>query len=220
MVKWILLSLFYILRVIALILLPFVLLIRGSVWLYHAYELNTWIALTGGVTLAFLALLIYFTFIYGSIFGFKKLSGKSMKGKAIVVAILVFVFCGYTLINLSGVNAKSGEVKKEFRSLHPFMRIGVGTLLLADRDALITDMSRTHGDYKKMGLKKLKNSLHYEQKDGYVHAMDLRTIGRGKIRNMLIKTYFQMMGFKTLRHVGTADHLHVSLPPHDKPFAL
>jgi len=44
-------------------------------------------------------------------------------------------------------------------------------------------------------------------------GLDLRTIGRSERRNRLTAAYFQLMGFRTLRHLGTADHLHVSLPP-------
>jgi len=32
------------------------------------------------------------------------------------------------------------------------------------------------------------------------------------VRNRLVQAYFWSMGFATLRHVGTADHLHVELP--------
>ena len=32
-------------------------------------------------------------------------------------------------------------------------------------------------------------------------------------RNLLLRGYFATMGFPTLRHVGTGDHLHVSLRP-------
>src|SRR6266567_1436245 len=55
-------------------------------------------------------------------------------------------------------------------------------------------------------------SLHYVQRDGYAHAADLRTAGRGELKNRLVQVYFWSMGFATLRHVGTGDHLHVELP--------
>ena len=50
-----------------------------------------------------------------------------------------------------------------------------------------------------------------------VHAVDLRTKGKSELRNKLVSWYFRMMGFNTLRHVGTADHLHVSISSHDRP---
>jgi hypothetical protein len=87
---------------------------------------------------------------------------------------------------------------------------------LIDENLVITDASRVPEDYKKMGLPTNKSSLHYKQKDGYAYALDLRTNGRYEIRNFLIKSYFYFMGFNTLRHVGTDDHLHISLPCHYK----
>ncbi len=42
--------------------------------------------------------------------------------------------------------------------------------------------------------------------------MDIHTAGRGFVVNLLVQGYFELMGFRTLRHVGTADHLHVELP--------
>ncbi len=50
--------------------------------------------------------------------------------------------------------------------------------------------------------------------------MDLRTNDRQEWRNQILELYFNLMGFNTLRHVGTADHLHVSLSPHDLPGAI
>ncbi|HKL89393.1 MAG TPA: hypothetical protein VJ884_10350, partial [Salinibacter sp.] len=86
------------------------------------------------------------------------------------------------------------------------------TLLLVDEDLLITDLSRHPSDYADMGLPVNPRSLHYRQATGYTHALDLRTKGRGYLRNLLTQGYFSVLGFRTLRHVGTADHLHVSLP--------
>ena len=67
-------------------------------------------------------------------------------------------------------------------------------------------------DYTRSNLPVRDRSLHFTQRDGYVHAVDLRTNGRSWLRNSFTRAYFTLMGFHTLRHVGTADHLHVSLP--------
>ena len=56
--------------------------------------------------------------------------------------------------------------------------------------------------------------------DGYVYAVDLRTQGRSEIRNWALEWLFQLVGFNTLRHVGTADHLHISISPHGQPGAI
>ncbi len=89
-------------------------------------------------------------------------------------------------------------------------------LILVDRDLLITDGSRQPEDYKRMGLKTNNHSLHYKQSDGFSHALDIRTKGRPEWLNKTVQIYFRLMGFNTLRHVGTADHLHVSLMSHDR----
>ena len=92
------------------------------------------------------------------------------------------------------------------------MRLGASTYFIFDRDAVVTDLERTAEDYLAMGLPINETSLHFKLEDRYVHAMDLRTIGRSPRRNALTVAYFRIMGFRSLHHVGTADHLHVSLP--------
>jgi hypothetical protein len=92
-------------------------------------------------------------------------------------------------------------------------------LFLLDKKAIVTDASRVPEGYHKMGLKSKTHSLHYIQEDGYVYAIDLRTKGRSEIRNTFLKMYFYIMGFKSMRHVGTADHLHISMPCRFRKFA-
>ena len=97
-------------------------------------------------------------------------------------------------------------------SLHPLLRVALSTLILADRDLVVTDLARGPKDYAAMGLSPNDGSLHYVQRDGYTHAADLRTAGRSELKNVLVRVYFWSMGFATLRHVGSGDHLHVELP--------
>ena len=75
-------------------------------------------------------------------------------------------------------------------------------------------------DYRKMGLPTKGHSLHYHKSNGYAHAVDLRTNNHSEIRNFALKMYFKLMGFNTLRHVGTGDHLHISLNSKDVPGAI
>jgi len=91
---------------------------------------------------------------------------------------------------------------------------------MIDKEAVITDTNRVPEDYKRMGLKTNRSSLHYEQEDGYAYAIDLRVRGKSEIRNKLTQWYFDWMGFNTLRHGGSADHLHVSLPCHYRRGAI
>ena len=210
----------FLLTLITLIVLPFIVLIRGSVFFHQEYQISPYLSLALGGLITFILLFIYFTLLYGRLFGLAKLTKKSLKGKAVLVSLIMAFFLGYTLFYLADGNAKTTKVQQEFTSLHPILRVSVGTILLLDQSMLITSMSRAQEDYKKMGLKTLNNSLHYPQKDGYVHAMDLRTNDRSEYRNWMLETYFKLMGFNTLRHVGTADHLHISLSIHENPKAI
>jgi hypothetical protein len=124
---------------------------------------------------------------------------------------MVLGFCLFSLFYLSSVNAKSAEVQTVYRSMHPILRVAVSTVTLAESDLVITDIERIEEDYARMGLTVNQRSLHYVQESGYVHAVDIRTIGHGFVRNALLRGSLELMGFRTIRHVGTADHLHVEL---------
>ncbi len=196
-------------KLAVLVILPFVVLIGGGVWLYRVHALPTWLALSGSGVVA--AAVLSF---YGALLS-KKLTGKArirFVATKLALPVVLFYF-GYALFFLSSVNAKSEEVREYYRTVHPLLRVALSTAILADRDIVVTDAKRTPADYERMGLPTLENSLHFVQQDGYVHAVDLRTIGRSGWRNALMVGYFRSMGFKTLRHVGTADHLHLSVAP-------
>lgn len=194
------------LRVLLILTAPFVVLIRGAVWLYQDHGFPTWLALlgAGAATLALLT-------AYGAVLS-RRFTGRARLRMVAqwVAAPLVVGYCGYALLHLSRVNAKDERVRSVYTGTHPLLRVAVTTLILVDRDAVITDLARTPDDYQRMGLPTNRGSLHYRQADGWVHAVDLRT--RGAIRSLLVEWYFRAMGFATLRHTGTADHLHVSLP--------
>ena len=120
-------------------------------------------------------------------------------------------YCLFALTYLSAVNAKTEEIRSTYTALHPVLRVAVSTLLLVDREGVLTDTGRTREDYVRWGLPVNEASLHLPQADGYVYAVDIRTVGRPEWRNRCVELYFRFMGFETLRHVGTADHLHVNL---------
>ncbi len=210
--------LFNLAKIKLLLILPFVLLLRGSMYFHEQLDLNPWACLGLGSVLVVILLIIYFSVLFGKIstrFG----GGKQFKLKAFLALALVMGYVGYGILYLSAANAKTQEVKSEFQELHPIIRMGISTLVFIDKDLLITDAARVPEDYQKMGLKTANTSLHYKQSSGYVHAVDIRTNGRPEFRNQLIEMYFKAMGFTTLRHTGTADHLHVSLYSKDHPNA-
>jgi hypothetical protein len=195
--------------VTSFVVLPFVVLIGGAVWMYRVHAVPTWVALgfAGLLTAAILAL-------YGGAIS-QKLTGEARVRfifTRLALPVIVF-YCAYTLLFLSRVNAKTEAVREYYTSVHPLLRVALSTAVLVDREIVVTDTRREAADYARMGLPTLDNSLHFRQQSGYVHAVDLRTVGRAGWRNFAMVSYFRLLGFKTLRHVGTADHLHVSLAP-------
>src|SRR6266852_4685007 len=192
-----------VLKVALIIALPFAVLVRGSVFIYEHGTRSVWLAV----------LTAYAVWIACR---FTRRGGRGGRGlvmplaKWIALPLVVF-YCGYSLLYLATVNAKSGPVRAYYRSVHPLLRLALSTAIFVDRDILITDTGRVPEDYGRMGLPANTRTRHYKQKDGWIHAVDLRTTGRGVIKNRGVQFYFWLMGFDTRRHVGTADHLHVEL---------
>lgn len=197
------------LRSLILVGLPFVLLIRSSLYLHLGHGWPVWLALASGAALMTALLAGYTGWLTHRLTGTHRISRVALGS----LLLLVICYAGFAAVYLSHTNAKSEEVRAFYRSVHPILRVAVGTVILADGDLVVTDTRRTQRDYTAMGLPPRRRSLHYVQPDGYVHAVDLRTAGRGEWRNALLRGYFAVMGFPTLRHVGTWDHLHVSLRP-------
>ena len=200
-------------KIALIIALPFAVLVRGSVFIYEHGTRSVWLAvltaalLTGGVVTA------YAVWIARK---FTRRGGRG--GRALVMPLakwvalpLVVFYCSYSLLYLASVNAKSAPVRAYYRSVHPLVRLALSTLILVDRDMLITDTGRAPDDYGRMGLPTNSRSRHFKQADGWIHAVDLRTTGRGFIKNRGVQFYFWLVGFDTRRHVGTADHLHIEL---------
>ena len=216
--RWVARILLVCARFLTVVIFPFIILLKGCVYLHLEYGLATWIALTGSMLLTTLVLTIYAV----GMCRFVLHRSISQATRVVVGAagLLVICYCGYTLLFFPETNVKKTESSSEFASLHPFLRLSLGTFLLLDSELIVSDMSRTRAEYSTMGVPANRRSLHYPQSDGYVHAVDLRTIGRGEMRNIAIETYFWVLGFNTLRHTGTADHLHISLPITDRPGIL
>jgi hypothetical protein len=192
---------------LALALLPFFLLIRGGVFAYHAWGVGTWGSLLLSAAASAVLLALYAWAVshrLGAGRGLKKLFMRTAAGVGIA-------YVGWALVFVASENVKSEDVRAGYSSVHPLLRVASSALILADPAAVITDTGRTPEDYWLMGLSPNEASLHFEQGNGYVHAIDLRTIGRLEWRNRAVELAFWALGFHSLRHVGTADHLHVSL---------
>ena len=194
------------LKALAVVALPFLVYVRAAVYLY-GHGANPWIALLGSAILT-----------VAIVSGCVILIARRFRQRARVPTVIkwavlpvVFTWCVYAAFYLSRVNVKSDDVRAYYTAVNPILRVALSTIVLIDPDLVVTDMGRVRGDYRRMGLPVNHRTQHYRQADGWVHAVDLRTRGRWEIRNRLVQLYFWSMGFSTLRHVGTADHLHVQL---------
>ena len=201
----------WLLRLVAaglLAALPFALLVRGALVANASWGWHAWLAVAFGALLAALAVS---TLAWSSL---RRLSlAVSFRTVATHVGLpLVIAFSSFSLFHLPGSNAKSAGIREAYPRLHPILRLAVGTVRLVDTRIVVTDIERGPNSYAAMRLPRPTSSFHYAQKDGTVHAIDLRTEGRGALRNGLVQLYFELLGFETIRHVGTADHLHVRLP--------
>jgi len=202
--------LYHFTKLVLLLTLPFILLVRGSLLVMEQNGLPAYPSLAVGAGMTILVLFIYFSFFYGRLAG-KFGSFDTVKRRALMAFLIVGIYLFHGIFLFSAANAKTSMVSEEFKELHPILRLGISTLIHFDKQLIITDAERVAGDYQSMGLSENKNSKHYRQRDGYVHAVDLRTKNRGELRNKFLSFYFKTMGFNTLRHGGTADHLHVAL---------
>jgi len=188
------------------VVLPLVLYVRASVELYQG-GLTPWLAVAGAALLAM-----------GSISGIALWYARRRGARVRALTALRWLaiptlaaWCLFALFRLSSANTKSEGVRTYFSQVNPVLRVAIATAILADPAVIVTDLGRSAADYTRMGLPVNDRTRHYPQRNGWVHAVDLRTIGRGELRNRLLQGYFWTMGFQTLRHVGTADHLHVQL---------
>lgn len=190
-----------------LAVLPFFVLVRVAVAAYQGWALGAWASLAVGV-LAISLILAAYSWVVGRWLGMGPGTRKLLDRGAVATG-LAFVLYGLVWVGAS--NAPDPEVRAEYRTLHPVLRVATGLVFVADPGRVLTDAARTPEDYRLMGLSVAESSLHYVQGDGFVHAADFRTRGRPEWGNRAVEMGFWLLGFHTLRHRGTADHLHVSL---------
>ena len=187
---------------------PFLVLVRGSTYAYQGMGWGTWPSIGLGVFGTMVVFSAYATWLWKRSTGECRLPRIARR----MVIVVVAGYGLYGLLYLSTGNAESPALENYYTSLNPIMRIGTGPLLLVDRDARVTDLAHTAEDYLRMGLPVREASLHFKLGDRYVRAMDLRTAGRSPRRNRFTAAYLRFMGFRSLHHVDSADHLHLSLP--------
>ena len=135
-------------KVVLIIALPFAVLVRGAVFIHEHGRTPVWVAL---LVAAFLTAAVITAY---AVWMLRKFTGRARVlplAKWVALPLVVF-YCGYSLLYLASVNAKSQPVRAYYTSLHPLLRLALSTLILADRDILITDAGRQLEDYDRMGL--------------------------------------------------------------------
>lgn len=196
-------------RIAGIVALPFIAYVRGSVFFYEQGA-RPLVAVIGSALVTFALASLYVSWFAHRIIG-----GNRQRARAIgrwVVLPMAAAWCVYSAVYLARVNAKTPAVRAYYGSVNPILRVALATVILVDDDLVVTDTRRVAEDYGRMGLPVNERTLHYQRDGGWVNAVDLRTRGHNEIANRLVQGYFALMGFQTLRHVGTADHLHVQLP--------
>ncbi|VAW81354.1 hypothetical protein MNBD_GAMMA12-1533 [hydrothermal vent metagenome] len=207
--KWLFITPVVGLGILLLMVLPLLVLIKGTAMSYYA-EMSYLLSLFIGGFAAFIVLLTYMIAI-------DRVAGRqiffSIWVKLSVAALCVMSFVLYSMYVLNDENVKNRRIASQYTQTHPVLRLGLQSWSLFDRSLVITDIARSHSFYRRHRMRTYYRSLHFPQKhlDGKVYALDIRTKGRGKFRNWITQVVFRMMGFGTLRHTGTADHLHIEL---------
>jgi hypothetical protein len=204
---WVRKALLWAVALLVLATLPFFALVRMGVFAYREWELGTWPSL-GVAALATALILALYAWLVGRRLGAGRGVRRLLTRGAAGIAI---AYVAYALVYVAGANVKSEDVRGEYRSLHPLLRVAAAAVFVVDGETVMTDAGRVPEDYWLMGLPVNEASLHVQQDDGFVHALDIRTRGRREWRNRGLELAFWAMGLHALRHVGTADHLHVSL---------
>ena len=218
--EWLIKSLIKLVFYLLLAFLPIFLLTRVAIYLHNQHEYHAYLSIAISGSVVFILLFIYLYRVHRLIRGKLKYKQLSIRRKLSPAFVITAIGIGFLLMYINAGNVKQDAIREEYLELHPVLRLNISLFVLFDQESVITDASRAPEDYKIMGLKSLKNSLHYPQSDGYVHAVDLRTNGRTEFRNKWVERIFKAMGFRVLRHVGTGDHLHISLKSFDQPNAI
>ena len=120
-------ALLAIVKLSAIIALPFVVYVRASVFFYD-HGAHVWVAIAGAAALTLALVLIYAAGL-----------ARQLRGRARVRSLLrwiaipmVAAWCLSSLFFLARVNAKSDEVRGYFLSVYPIPRVALSTVILVD----------------------------------------------------------------------------------------
>jgi len=176
-------------------ILLFIFLTAGPVLLYNYQNINWYVAL---MISQIIANIIFSLIIYIIV----KKNLTKVVFFTLSFSSLLFIF--------NPVQTKHSVSQKEKQHLHSSLKRAVRVANIIGLNPLITDISRDKSFYKKYNLKEVQECSHYLY-NGVSYAIDIRTKNNNFIKNFLLNGYFNVMGFHSDRHGGTADHIHVEV---------
>src|SRR5256885_7405881 len=110
-------------KLTVLALLPFFVLVRGSVFLFTHRGAGAWLALAGGAVGTLVVVTGYAAWISHRLTGRVNVLALARR----VALPLVLAYCAYALIYLSSGNAKSDQVRAYHGPPHPLLPVALST---------------------------------------------------------------------------------------------
>ena len=185
----------------------FAILVRGSVFSYDTWAFGASLSLVSAVLMTVPLLLLGSRVIIRGRGIVRRFQLMLIRG-AIMIA---FIYIGYAVLYVASTNAVPDEIREEYQTIHPLLRLAASPVIVFDPSAFRHPDGSVLEDYRLMGLSANEANLHFVQKDDLIHSLDLVTDNRSEWRNRAIELGFWAFGFHSLRHRGLGDHLHVSL---------
>ena len=185
----------------------FAILVRGSVFSYDTWAFGASLSLVSAVLMTVPFLLLGAWVIIRGRRIVRRVQLMLIRG-AIMIA---FIYIGYAVLYVASTNAVPDEIREEYQTIHPLLRLAASPVIVFDPSAFRHPDGSVLEDYRLMGLSANEANLHFMQTDDLIHSLDLVTDNRSEWRNRAIELGFWAFGFHSLRHRGVGDHLHISL---------
>ena len=185
----------------------FAILVRGSVFSYDTWAFGASLSLVSAVLMTVPFLLLGAWVIIRGRGIVRKVRHTLIRG----TISIAFIYMGYAVLYVASTNAVPDEIREEYQTIHPLLRLAASPVIVFDPSAFRHPDGSVLEDYRLMGLSANEANLHFAQANDLIHSLDLVTDSRSEWRNRAIELGFWALGFHSLRHRGVGDHLHVSL---------
>ena len=185
----------------------FAILVRGSVFSYDTWAFGASLSLVSAVLMTVPLLLLGAWVIIRGRGIVRRFQLMLIRG----AIMITFIYIGYAVLYVASTNAVPDEIREEYQTIHPLLRLAASPVIVFDPSAFRHPDGSVLEDYRLMGLSANEANLHFVQANDLIHSLDLVTDNRSEWRNRAIELGFWALGFHSLRHRGVGDHLHVSL---------